>query len=58
MKRINKLRANHYQYYTERKWGEFKNYDLCIHSDEIGIDKSVELITNVITNQSGVMNRR
>lgn len=58
VKRINKLRANHYQYYTERKWGEFKNYDLCIHSDEIGIDKSVELITNVITNQSGVMNRR
>ena len=46
--RINKLRANHYKYYTENEWGKPSNYDICINSDAIGIDNSVELICSIV----------
>ena len=42
--RINKLRANHYKYYTEKDWRDPSNYDICINSDAIGIDNAVNLI--------------
>lgn len=28
--RIDKLRENHYKYYTDKKWKDFSNYDICI----------------------------
>ena len=46
--RINKLRANHYKYYTENNWKDPSNYDICINSDSIGIDYAVELICNMV----------
>ncbi len=46
--RINKLRANHYKYYTEREWKDPSNYNICINSDAVGIDNAVELIYNVV----------
>ena len=45
--RINKLRSNHYKYYTENEWNDPSNYDICINSDTIGIENSVELICNL-----------
>ncbi len=33
--RIDKLRENHYKYYTEKKWKDFSNYDICINSDKV-----------------------
>ncbi len=45
--RINKLRSNHYKYYTENEWNDPSNYDICINSDAIGIENSVELICNL-----------
>ncbi len=42
--RINKLRANHYKYYTEREWKDPANYDICINSDSIGIESAADLI--------------
>ena len=49
--RINKLRANHYKYYTEKEWNNPSNYDICINSDTIGIEKAVELIYNIATKE-------
>jgi cytidylate kinase len=44
IKRIDKLRANHYKYYTEKEWKNFANYDVCINSDVIGVEKAAEMI--------------
>ena len=33
--RINKLRSNHYKYYTETDWKSPLNYDICINSDAL-----------------------
>ena len=49
--RINKLRANHYKYYTEEEWNNPSNYDICINSDAIGIQNAVELIYNIATKE-------
>ena len=45
--RINKLRANHYKHYTEKKWKEPSNYDLCINSDSIGIENCADIICKI-----------
>ena len=50
--RINKLRANHYKYYTEKEWKEPSNYDLCINSDSIGIENCADLICKFVEEKS------
>lgn len=42
--RIDKRRANYYNYHADEKWGKAENYHLSIKSDFIGIDNSVEQI--------------
>ncbi len=44
IKRINKLRANHYKHYTAQEWNDYKHYDLCLHSDAIGVEKVAQMI--------------
>ncbi len=46
--RIDKLRANHYKYYTGNTWKDFTNYDICINSDALGVEKSADFIANIV----------
>lgn len=48
IKRIDKLRANHYKYYTQEKWDESSNYDICINSDAFGVEKTAEMICEMV----------
>ena len=48
IKRIDKLRANHYKYYTEKEWNNHSNYDICINSDAFGVEKSADLICELV----------
>lgn len=42
-----KKRAKHYELFTERTWGQAKNYTLCLNSSTIGVDECVKLIIEV-----------
>lgn len=42
-----KKRAINYKYYTEQDWGMAKNYHLALDSGAFGIEKCVELITEL-----------
>ncbi len=44
IKSMDKKRAKYYSYYTDNKWGEAKQYDICVNSSLFGIDATVELI--------------
>lgn len=44
VKRIDKHRANHYELYTNRKWGVADNYDLVINTSYTGIAGAVSVI--------------
>ena len=46
--KINKLRANHYKYYTELNWNDPKNYDICVNSDILGVEKTADLICKIV----------
>ena len=52
IKRIDKLRANHYKYYTEKEWRAHTNYDICINSDTLGVEESAELICEMVKNRN------
>ena len=55
IKRIDKLRANHYKYYTEKEWSEHSNYDICINSDVLGVEKSANLICELVKEKENVL---
>ena len=42
-----KERGNHYFRYTDMKWGKAQNYDVCINSALMGIDKTVEMLADL-----------
>ena len=46
--KIDKRRANYYNYHASEKWGRAENYHLSIRSDYVGIDNSVELLADYI----------
>lgn len=48
--KINKEREKHYNYYTNRKWKDYNNYDLVINVDKFGVVKCAEKIKNFISN--------
>ncbi len=44
IQKVDKTRANYYNYYATGKWGDPINYNLCINSGELGVSRCVELI--------------
>jgi cytidylate kinase len=45
-----KRRMVNYQHYTGRTWGQATNYDLCLNSGMLGIDKCVDMIVDIVKN--------
>lgn len=46
--KIDKRRANYYNYHANEKWGRVENYHLSIRSDYSGIDKAVACIKDFV----------
>ena len=46
--KTDKSRASYYNYYTNKKWGSAKSYNLCIDSSKYGIDNTVKAIIESI----------
>ena len=49
IQKTDKQRSNYYNYYTNKKWGDADSYDYCINSHKLGVDKTVDLIKNIIS---------
>ena len=39
-----KQRSSYYNYYTSKKWGDSRSYDLCLNTSKLSLDECVELI--------------
>lgn len=48
IKRNDKRRASYYNYYSSKKWGEAKGYDLCLDSSKLGIDGTINAILSYV----------
>ena len=46
--KTDKSRASYYNYYTNKKWGAARSYNLCIDSGKLGIDYATEAIIESI----------
>jgi len=55
IERRDKLRANHYKYYTEKNWADSSNYDICINSDYLGVEKSADLICDIVKQKEKIL---
>lgn len=44
IRRVNRARATHYEYYTGRKWGDPHNYDLTVNTAHIGLETACDMI--------------
>ncbi|MDD6572955.1 MAG: cytidylate kinase-like family protein [Thermoflexaceae bacterium] len=48
MAETDKKRSLNYNYYTNRTWGDVKNYSLALNSSVLGYEKCIEIITGLI----------
>ena len=45
-----KRRRVNYQHYTGRNWGQAQNYDICLNTSALGIEKSAQIIVDLVQN--------
>jgi cytidylate kinase len=48
MHRMDHQRKAYHNYYCDGKWGDSRNYDLCVNSSALGIDGTVELLAQFL----------
>ncbi len=48
MRTHNKKRKNYHNSYCQLKWGDSRNYDICLRSDMLGCDRSATLLIDYI----------
>lgn len=48
LKKEDKSRAEYYQYYTGRQWGDYMNYDLMLNTSKISLEDAADLIIDYI----------
>ncbi|MCI6783575.1 MAG: cytidylate kinase-like family protein [Lachnospiraceae bacterium] len=47
VKKVNHERAVHCKHFTKTDWGNVKNYDLCIKSDDFGVEETAKIIADL-----------
>lgn len=47
LKDKDKRRASYYQFYTDTKWGDARNYHITLNSGALGIEKCVDLLSSL-----------
>ena len=51
--KTDKKRASYYNYYSSKRWGDSKSYDLCMNSSKIGYDGVVKMIQDFVEIKKG-----
>ena len=44
MMKTDKERSSYYNYYSSKKWGDARSYNLCINSSTLGIEGTADMI--------------
>ena len=48
VERTDKYRSDFYRYYTGQEWTDARNYDLCLNSERLGFEGTMEAIEEYI----------
>lgn len=54
VKKVNHERAIHCRHFTKTDWGNVKNYDLCIKSDDFGVAETAQIIGDLFQKKMGL----
>ncbi len=54
MKRTDRIRRNYHNFYCEGKWGDSREYDLCINSSKLGLDGCAAVIIRAADKYYGI----
>lgn len=46
--RTNKLRANFYNFYTDKRWGAAESYDLCLDSSKLPLEQLADIVIDYL----------
>jgi len=46
--KIQKTRKAYYNYYSNQEWGNVSNYDMCINSARLGLEKAADVICDFV----------
>ena len=44
IRKLDKQRANYYNYYSSQKWGNMAHYDIALNTSKVGIDGAVDIL--------------
>ena len=50
--KTDKNRAQFYRYYTDQKWGDARNYHMCVNSSVYGIEGTAEVLLDFINKKN------
>ena len=51
--RTNKLRANFYNFYTDKRWGAAESYDLCLDSSLLPMEEIADIVIDYVNRRLG-----
>lgn len=51
--KTNKLRANFYNFYTDKRWGDARSYDLCLDSSLLSLDDTADFVIEYVRRRLG-----
>ena len=54
--KTDKKRASYYNYYTNKIWGDAKNYDLCLNSAKLGVGGTAKAIMDYVALKNRIEN--
>ncbi len=57
-RKINKLRASYYNFYTDRTWGAASTYDLTIDSSLLPMDEIADMVADYVRRRLSAANQR
>jgi len=52
IKQTNRRRSYYFETFTGQKWDDLENYDLCINTDYLGFDKTLELLCDIVKSKA------
>ncbi len=52
IRKNDKQRSSYYNYFTNKKWGDARGYDLCINSSVLGVEGTVDMIYHFLKARS------
>ncbi len=52
--KTNKLRANYYNFYTDKRWGDAASYDITLNTSLIKMEDAVAVIAEYIRRRFGI----